>query len=179
MDGRRASKASALSDSFGYLFRNPGLLDLHPYSSMNRTNFAVGICFAALGGFLITSASGLPGGLGGLPGPGFFPQVIGVVVLLLGGALLFQAVRPSGADSSEGATEFLIENRGAIVGAIGLTAVYLALWGTGLFALRTGVFLALFLKFLGQNWKASIAVALVLTVIVTVAFQVGLRVSFD
>jgi len=117
--------------------------------------------------------------LGGLPGPGFFPQVIGVVVLLLGGALLFQAVRPNAADSGEDATRFLIENRGAVVGAIGLTAVYLALWGTGLFALRTGVFLALFLKFLGQNWKASIAVALVLTVIVTVAFQVGLRVSFD
>ncbi len=146
---------------------------------MNRTNLAVAVCFVALGGFLATSASGLPDGLGGLPGPGFFPQVIGVVVLLLGGALLFQAVRPSAADSGDDAAEFLIENRGAIVGAIGLTALYLGLWGTGLFALRTGVFLALFLKFLGQNWKASIAVAVVLTVTVTLAFEVGLRVSFD
>jgi len=147
--------------------------------SMNRTNFAVGICFAALGGYLITSASGLPDGLGGLPGPGFFPQVIGVVVLLLGGALLFQSVRPSATDSGGDATQFLIENRGAIVGAIGLTFVYLALWGTGLFALRTGVFLALFLKFLGQPWKPSVAVAAVLTTAVTVAFQIGLRVSLE
>ena len=100
-------------------------------------------------------------------------------MLLLGGTLLFQAVRPSTADSTGEATQFLIENRAAVVGAIGLTFVYLVLWGTGLFALRTGVFLALFLKFLGQNWKTSIAVAAVLTVTVTVAFQMGLRVSLE
>ena len=147
--------------------------------SMNRTNLAVAICFIFLGGFLATTSSGLPDGLGGLPGPGFFPQVIGVVVLLLGGSLLFQAVRPSATDSSEEGTHFLIENRGAIAGAIGLTFLYLALWGTGLFALRTGVFLSLFLKFLGQSWKASIAVAVVLTVTVTAAFQMGLRVSLE
>ena len=146
---------------------------------MNRTNLAVAICFVALGGFLVATSSGLPDGLGGLPGPGFFPRVIGVVVLLLGGTLLFQAVLPSTADSTGEATQFLIENRAAVVGAIGLTFVYLVLWGTGLFALRTGVFLALFLKFLGQNWKTSIAVAAVLTVTVTVAFQMGLRVSLE
>ena len=146
---------------------------------MNRTNFAVAVCFLALGGFLVVASSGLPDGLGGLPGPGFFPQVIGAVVLLLSGALLFRAVRPNAADSADEAAQFLIENRAAILGAIGLTFVYLALWGTGLFALRTAVFLALFLKFLGQRWKVSIAVSAVLTITVTAAFQVGLRVSLE
>ena len=146
---------------------------------MNRTNLAVAVCFLALGGFLAATSSGLPEGLGGLPGPGFFPQVIGAVVLLLAATLLFQAVRPGAADSAGEAAQFLIENRAAIVGAIGLTFVYLVLWGTELFALRTGVFLALFLKFLGQSWKASISVATVLTITVTAAFQAGLRVTLE
>ena len=146
---------------------------------MNRTNLAVAICFIFLGGFLAATSSGLPEGLGGLPGPGFFPQVIGVVVLLLGVSLVVQTVRRDAAAAGEEEAHFLIENRGAIAGAIGLTFLYLALWGTGLFALRTGVFLSLFLKFLGQSWKASIAVAVVLTVTVTAAFQMGLRVSLE
>ena len=145
---------------------------------MNRTNLAVAICFIFLGGFLAATSSGLPHGLGGLPGPGFFPLVIGVVVVLLGVSLVVQTVRRDAAAGEEEA-HFLIENRGAIAGAIGLTFLYLALWGTGLFALRTGVFLSLFLKFLGQSWKASIAVAVVLTVTVTAAFQMGLRVSLE
>ena len=146
---------------------------------MNRTNLVVAICFIALGGFLAASSAELPDGLGGLPGPGFFPQVIGIVVLLLAGLLLFQALRPRAADSAGEATEFRLENRGALAAAAGLTFLYLALWGTGLFALRTVVFLALFLKFLGQRWKTSIAVAVVLTVTVTAAFQMGLGVSLE
>ena len=110
-----------------------------------------------------------------MPGPGFFPRVIGAVIILLAGALIVQTVRartlPQG--------EWHIENGRAIAGAIGLVFVYLLLWGTGLFALRTAVFLALFVRFMGQPWKQSIVVSLVLSAVVVAAFQYGLHVSLE
>jgi hypothetical protein len=57
--------------------------------------------------------------------------------------------------------------------------LYLALWGTGLFPLRTAIFLALLLKFLGQEWRAAVSVSVALTVVATAAFQYGLNVSLE
>jgi hypothetical protein len=53
------------------------------------------------------------------------------------------------------------------------------LWGSGLFALRSAVFLALFLRLLGETWKTSVAVSAVLAAGVTLAFQFGLRISLE
>ena len=142
---------------------------------MTRTNYTVAAAFALLGSYLIASSLSLPPGVGRLPGPGFFPRVIGAVIILLAGALFAQTLRtrtfPQG--------EWRIENGRAIAGAIGLVFVYLLLWGTGLFAVRTAVFLALFMRFMGQPWKQSIVVSLVLSAVVVAAFQYGLHVSLE
>jgi hypothetical protein len=61
----------------------------------------------------------------------------------------------------------------------GLLFAYLLLWGTGLFALRTAVFLALLLRMLGQSWRTSAVVGLTLTAAIVLAFQYGLRVSLE
>ncbi len=140
---------------------------------MSRSNLILAALFLAFGVYLVVSAEFLPEGAGRVPGPGFFPQTIGVVILLLGALLLAQALR------SSGGVEFLIENHWAIGGAIGLTFLFLLLWGTGFFALRTLVFLTLFLRFLGERWRQSLTVAAVLTAAVTAAFQYGLRVSLE
>lgn len=142
---------------------------------MTRTNYIVASGFALLGSYLIASSFALPPGMGRLPGPGFFPQVIGAAILFLAGALLVQTMRARSAPQSE----WRIENGRAIAGAIGLVLVYLLLWGTGLFALRTAVFLALFIRFMGQPWKQSIAVSIVLSAVVVAAFQYGLHVSLE
>jgi hypothetical protein len=141
--------------------------------SISRTGLVVGVGFLALGLYLTLSAAMLPAGTGGLPGAGFFPQAIGVVIVLLAGAQLVEVFR--GGDT----TVFAVENRGAIASALGLTFLYLLLWGTGLFALRTFVFLAVFLRVLGETWRPSLTVAGVLTAAVTLAFQYGLRVSLE
>ena len=139
---------------------------------MHRATLFAALFFLLLGGCLFLSASGLPRGSGSLPGAGFFPRMIGGLMVVLAAALLGKAVRSEG-------EAFSFEHRGAVAGVIGLIFGYLLLWGSGLFALRTAVFLALLLRFLGQSWKTSAAVAAVLTALVTLAFQWGLRVSLE
>lgn len=140
---------------------------------MSRSNLAVAAAFLVLGAYLAASASALPAGVGRLPGPGFFPQVIGSVTLLLAVALLIQTAR------RRGGGDFEVANTRGLAGAIGLVFVYLMLWGSGWFAVRTAVFLALLLRFLGQRWTASIAVAMALTAVVVGAFQYGLSISLE
>lgn len=140
---------------------------------MNRTNLTVGLLFLVLGIYLAASSFWLPSGVGPLPGPGFFPGAIGALIILLAAALLAQAVKqPAG-------TGLQIGNRRAIAGAVGLTLLYLLLWGTGGFAPRTAVFLVVLLKFLGERWKPALVVALVLTATVTLAFRFGLRLTLE
>jgi len=139
---------------------------------MNRTDAIVAACFVALGLYLLISGAALPAGIGRLLGAGFFPVLIGLATSGLALCLLASAFRRSG-------LRYEIENHRALGGVIGLTFVYLFLWGSGLFVVRTAVFLALFLRMLGERWKTSLAVAAVLTAGVTLAFQYGLRVSLE
>jgi hypothetical protein len=139
----------------------------------NRSDLIVGGLFLALGVYLTVSAGLLPSAPGGIPGAGFFPRVVGVVTILLSVMLLWSALK--GAEPSQ----FALQHRRVIGGVAGLIFVYLLLWGTGLFALRTFVFLALFLRFLEQSWRTSATVAGALTAAIAAAFQYGLRVSLD
>lgn len=139
----------------------------------NRTDLIVGGLFLALGVYLTVSASMLPSGSGGLPGAGFFPRGVGVATVLLSVMLLFNALKGTAT------SRFALEHGRVIGGVVGLTFVYLLLWGTGLFALRTFVFLALFLRFLEQSWRTSATVAGALTAAIAAAFQYGLRVSLE
>ena len=124
----------------------------------------------ALGVALVSSSYALPAGLGRLPGPGFFPRVIGGAMLLLSLGLLWQVRRPVAAASTGagGARTVLI--------VVGLLFLYLLLWGTGPFAVRTALFLLLLLRGLGQSWRTSLTLSLALTTTVILAFQIGLRV---
>lgn len=140
----------------------------------NRRDIVVALCFLLLGGYLVVTALGLPAGVGRLPGAGFFPLVTGVVTLVLTALLFVQTWR-----RREEAAPAETAHWTAIGGVIGLTFFYLLLWGTGLFWLRTVVFLALFLRLLGEAWKTSFLVSATLTVAVTLAFQVGLRISLE
>lgn len=140
---------------------------------MNRTNAILGTGFLAFGLYLVASGAQLPAGIGLLPGAGFFPLVIGIVTVVLALLLLTTAFRGAASPSFE------MVNGKTIAGVIGLTFAYLLLWGSGLFALRTAVFLVLFLRLLGERWRTSVSVSAVLTATVTLAFQFGLRVSLE
>ena len=140
---------------------------------MNRPDRIVAVAFAVLAGLLLFGSWLLPAGMGRLPGPGFFPGVIGAAMMALSVALV---VRPSAAETAGSLLRG--EMRTAGITAL-LTFGYLALWGSGFFFLRTVLFLYLFLRILGEKPRAGIAVALVLTAAVTLAFQYGLHVTLE
>jgi len=128
-----------------------------------------GVLFLVLGLYLTISSFGLPSGIGGLPGPGFFPRVIGVLMVALSIAALRDR-RPAGSP---------IENRRTITGTVALTILYLLLWGTGGFAVKTAVFLVALLRMYGQSWRPAAIVSLALTAAATLGFQYGLRLTLE
>lgn len=129
--------------------------------------------FLAIAAALAAASWALPAGIGAVPGPAFFPLTIAAAMAGLSLALLRQAEHPAEAPPAPARATRLVAS------AIGLLFVYLLLWGTGLFPLRTVVFLSLLLRWTGQSWRASAGVAVTLTAVVVLAFQVGLRVSLE
>jgi hypothetical protein len=138
---------------------------------MKREDLSVAAAFFVLGGLLAVSAARFPAGVGGLPGPGFFPGLIGAAMMLLAIALALRRRRPAPKEPRHTAGAYT-----GVAAAAALTALYLALWGRIPFALRTAVFAAVFLRSFGQPWRASLPVAGVLTAAVVAAFEFGLRV---
>ncbi|MCP5117317.1 MAG: hypothetical protein GY953_41365 [bacterium] len=139
---------------------------------MNRVDFGVAAIFGALGIYLVVSASQLPPGMGRLPGPGFFPAVLGGAMIVLALGLLAACLRG-------GAAAVTLANRWQLAVVIALLLLYLAGWSVIPFALRTVAFVVLFLRFLGQRWRTAAAVAVALTAAVVLAFQYGLHVSLQ
>ncbi len=140
---------------------------------MNRKELIVGVSFLTMGVALVASSYALPPGLGRLPGPGFFPRAIGGVMALLSLALVWRARR------GEETVDAVPGDLWTVSGVVGLLFLYLLLWGTGPFPMRTALFLLLLLRFLGQPWRSGLTVSLSLTVAIVLAFQIGLRVSLE
>jgi hypothetical protein len=139
----------------------------------NWTDVSLAVFFLLIGTYLTLSASVLPAASDGLAGPGFFPRAIGVVMLGLGTILLYEGIR------ARSTASFEVQHGATIIAIAILTALYLLLWGIGFFPLRTFIFVALFLRLLGQSWKTGVSVSIVLTAVVAGAFQYGLRLSLD
>jgi len=142
-------------------------------SLRSRVDLVIALCFFAIGLYLAISSGSFPAGVGPLPGPGFFPRVIGLCMVVLALWLLKETL------AGKQVATFSIENRGPLIGALGLTFLYLIFWGSGLFTVRTAVFVALLLKLFNQSWKSALLVSVVLTFAVTLGFQFGLRLSLE
>lgn len=138
-----------------------------------RADVVAGGAFLAVGLLLVSTGLTFPEGVGGLPGAGFFPQVIGGVMALLACALLVQGYRTTATGT------IMLSNLRQVGGTVALLLAYLLLWGTGFFAVRTIVFLAVMLRFLGQGWPSALGYAAALTAFVYAAFDLGLNVSLE
>jgi hypothetical protein len=137
---------------------------------MIRTDVAVAGAFLVLGAGLAFSSLNLPSGVADLPGPGFFPGIIGIVMSLFAAALLLHG--SSGSSCRIG-------NLKTIGGVVLLTVAYLALWGTGAFAVRTAAYLAVLLMVLGERWTRALLASMVITGAVMAAFSFGLGLRLD
>jgi hypothetical protein len=121
-----------------------------------------GLVFLTLGLYLTVSSLRLPSEAG------MFPRVLGVLMVLLALAALRDR-RPAGS----------IENGRTIAATLALTVLYLLLWGTGGFALKTALYLLALLRLYGQPWRPAAGAALFLTALVTLGFQLGLRLTLE
>jgi hypothetical protein len=140
---------------------------------VRRADTIVAVLFGALGVFLVVSGTAFPAGIGGIPGAGFFPEAIGVLMGLLAIALS-QKGRRQRSDKS-----MSIANLREVATTAGLLLAYLLLWGTGWFLVRTTVFLAITLIFLGQRWLPSLGYSAALSVFAYLAFDIGLNVTLE
>ena len=140
---------------------------------MRRGDTIVAVLFAALGASLVVSGTAFPAGIAGIPGAGFFPQAIGALMLLLAIALSQKGRRQRSKESMS------ITNLREVAVTAALLLAYLLLWGTGWFVVRTTVFLAITLIFLGQRWLPSLGYAVALSVFAYLAFDTGLNVTLE
>lgn len=139
---------------------------------MSRPDLVTGGLFAAFGVALVASGASFPPSAGGLPGAGFFPRIIGGVTVGLGCALVYQGRKGT-------TTGFELANPRQVLGTAALLMLYLLLWGSGFFVVRTLALLALTLRFLGQRWGPALGYSGALTAFVYLAFDAGLNVSLE
>lgn len=141
--------------------------------SVRTWDRGLGFGFAALGIALALAGWGLPEGLAGVPGPGFFPILIGVSLTALGLGL---AASAGPADASYWQQGWRTTGIRQIVAIVALLVIYIALWETVPFLWRTPLLLLGIYRTVGESWVRSILVSVVATGLLAGVFQTLLRV---
>ena len=127
-------------------------------------DIASSVVLMLLGVAVVVHASGFPGAVRGVPGPAFFPMVIGGLLIALAGSLAAMSrnaprhdywARPGG-----GAPRVVLRQ---IVAILILLVAYISLWDIVPFLARTPVMLVAIYRILGETWKRSLLLAVILT----------------
>jgi len=142
-----------------------------------RWDTGLGLAFAVLGASLALAGRGLPDGLAHVPGPGFFPTMIGLGLAFLGLALAASARRPVPSALTDYWPHGWRDRRPRQVAAIlALLAAYLALWDAVPFVWRTPLLLAGIYRTVGEPWLRSSVLAVSITALLVGVFDALLRV---
>lgn len=150
----------------------------HPDDSPRGISFrdlGVAAGGASLGLYLIVSSGSFPAGLGSLPGPGFFPFTLGLLIVLFSGMIAWEA--RSAAALPRAATEDEKSSWKLPVISTLLLAAWLLVWPFAPFLIRTPFLIAAIMRLSGSSWRAAILAAIAFTALVYAIFQLGLRVD--
>lgn len=137
-------------------------------------NRLVALLFGAFGLVILVAAWKLPAGIGNLPGPGFFPSVLGA--LMLGFALLLGLERPRAADKDEQPAP-LAQSWILPASAAMLLAIYVFTWDLAPFLVRTPLMVLTLMRLSGASWKNTIIALVLFPLALYAIFQLGLRVD--
>ena len=141
--------------------------------SVRSWDRGLGFGFSAGGVSLAAAGWRLPEGLAGVPGPGFFPILIGLGLAALGLALAASA-------GPEGAPYWQQGWRGTgmrqVLLILALLVIYVALWDAVPFLWRTPLLLLGIYRAVGEPWVRSILVSVLTTALLAGVFQTLLRV---
>jgi hypothetical protein len=124
--------------------------------SARLAGLVAALAFLATGVFFAWFSALLPFGRVGLPGPGFFPFVLGVVLALLALAILFQAWRAPG-----GGEPIFLGHRDVLIAIAGMAGVAFAFEQVDSY-LALGLFSAFLLTFVARAalWRVVLGAVL-------------------
>ncbi len=132
------------------------------------------VAFAILGIGVLWATRQLPPGIGSLPGPGFFPAVLAVLILLFAGVLAFE--RNSQATEEAATTAASWNWRLPVLTAASLLA-YVVVWEWIDFLVRTPLLILILMRSSGATWRNTLLAAVLFPASLYVIFQLGLRVE--
>jgi putative tricarboxylic transport membrane protein len=136
-------------------------------------DLTLGLVFATAGIALAVVGWRLPEGVAGIPGPGFFPMLIGGALAALGCALAVSAQAAEGVYWEHGWRHPYLQQALLV---ILLLATYAALWNAVPFAVRTPVLLVALYRVFRVRWPLAVLVAVVTTGVLGAIFTLLLRV---
>ncbi len=118
-------------------------------------NFAVALFFIALSCYVLFSAQSFPGKIDNVPGPGYFPTILSIILILLSLLLIASSGKvdnsPLGIFSRENSIVFI---------AGGVTLAYLGLIYIFGFLMATPLYLIAILRFFRmRNWRSVVLTA--------------------
>ncbi len=122
---------------------------------MKKMNFVVALFFIALSCYVLFSAQSFPGKIDNVPGPGYFPTILSIILILLSVLLIASSGKvdnaPLGIFSKKNSIVFI---------AGGVTLAYLGLIYVFGFLMATPLYLIAILRFFRmRNWRSVVLTA--------------------
>ena len=148
------------------------MIDVPPQRHLFNWDLASSAVLMLLGLAVCIQAAGFPGTVRGVPGPAFFPMVIGGLLIAL--AVSLAATTRSGprhdywARPGGGAPRVVLRQ---IVAILILLVAYISLWDIVPFVARTPVMLVAIYRILGETWKRALLLAAILTTALYAVFR--------
>lgn len=127
-----------------------------------------------LGAYLVISSRSFPPGLGSLPGPGFFPLLLGILILLFSAMIAREAWSPAPQSPGKAAVR-QADKLPAL--AVLMVIAWLLTWDFAPFLLRTPLLVLGLMRTSGSNWRSAALSAILFTAALYAIFQLGLRVD--
>ncbi len=128
--------------------------------------------------FIATTSDGVPGG-------GFFPYILSVLIIIMGGALAVRGIKTEGKVYVEMTEENRKNLKVLIFMVLGLI-VFLAAWkmtapmfGNAAFMCCVFLFELYLNRLFERSWKFTVIYAAIFTVFIYVVFNVGFKILFN
>ncbi len=142
---------------------------------VRRNDIVFGLIFACLGIFIFTQTFFYPSLERGPPGPGLFPNLLAILFIVFGGALILKAKKSS---ATEGENRALLARKkvGNAFSVLGIIILYVAVVDRVGFLVTSSVLLFILMKKLGAPVLRSAISSVCITLFINVMFLKILRV---
>ena len=132
-------------------------------------DFLAGLIFVAFGAAAIVIGSAYPLGTAARMGPGYFPRILGILLVVLGGALALRALKLKGSPLPGWKWRPVLVVLGSVI-VFGLVVTHI-----GLVLATIGLIVASSAASTEFRWKESLVSGILLAALATGVFVIGLK----